>query len=234
VGEGRSRSVDGENGLNDLDDLLGDDSQPPPENRIPLRMKPLPSATQFRAPVTVQFLAEVMGKQARQIHGRLAKCPTAGTRMYGGKAQPTYDFMTAMQYLVTPKGDIEDWFATKNAGSLPPYINKMFWDSAHQRNRVMRSSNDLWHTDEVLIVLGRAAMMIKEEVKTWIEELPEKDILSNEQYHSLVDSTNRLLVMIRERLVEMPSTGLTEANMSHYIADELETGAMPVVEDTSE
>lgn len=184
----------------------------------------MPSPTLFRAPVTVQFLAEVMGKQPRSIHGRLAKCPVATTKMHGGKVMPLYDFMTAMEYLVKPKGDIEDWFASKNAGSLPPYINKMFWDSAHQRNRVMRSSNDLWHTDEVLVVLGRAAMMIKEEVKTWIEELPEKDILTNDQYHSLVDSTNRLLVMIRERLVEMPSTGLTEANMAHTISDELEQG----------
>jgi hypothetical protein len=202
---------------NDLDDLLGGDGP----------LKPLASATQFRAPVTIQFIAEVMGKQPRNIHARLAKCPIAAVKMYAGREQPLYDFMTAMQYLVTPKGDIEDWFASKNAGSLPPYINKMFWDSANQRNRVMRSSNDLWHTDDVLIVLGRTAMAIKEEVKTWIEELPEKDSLSNEQYHALVDATNRLLVMIRERLVDMPSTGLTEANMSHTIAEELDNGIMP-------
>ena len=220
-------------GVNDLEDLLGADE--PPKPNIPLRQKPLPSATLFRAPVTVQFLAEVMGKQARQIHGRLAKCPHAGTRMYAGKEQPLYDFMTAMQYLVPPKGDIDAWFAQQNQASLPPQVSKAYWDAMAQRNRTMIQAREVWNTDEVLVVLGRTAMMIKEEVKSWIEELPEKDILTNEQYHSLVDSTNRLMMMIRERLVDMPSTGLTEASMAHYINDELETGAsLPVVTETTE
>ncbi|MFC7703771.1 hypothetical protein ACFQXB_06155 [Plastorhodobacter daqingensis] len=212
--------------MDDLDDLLGDDP--------PVITDALPPATAFLKPVGVTFLAEILGKQPRSLYARLARCPVKEYCKKGNKQFPLYDFLEAMSYLVTPKGNIEEWFASKNAASLPPYVNKMFWDSANQRNRVMRSSNDLWHTDDVMLVLGRVAMMIKEEVKMWVEELPEKDALTNEQYNALIDASNRLLANVRERLVDMPSHGLTEASMSRTIEAELEAGGGMPVEDMPE
>lgn len=143
-----------------------------------------------------------------------------------------YDFMTAMGYLVPPKGDIEDWFAQQNAASLPPYVSKMFWDSAHQRNRVMLASNDLWHTDDVMLVLGRVEITIRNAVKMWIEDLPEKELLSNSQYAALVDATSRLVDDIRQALVETPGETLS---MTDHIKSELETsGRIPKDEDRSD
>jgi hypothetical protein len=182
----------------------------------------LPPETEFMRPVGITFLAKIFGKQPYQISKRLAKCPIIGWHEAAGRTKaesPLYDFVTALSYLVTPKGDIEAWFGQQNAASLPPFVNKMWWDSAHQRNRVMRSSGQLWHDDEVRIVLSRVDMTIRQEVKMWIEDLPEKDLLSDKQYNALVDATNRLIEDIRKSLVEMPRETLSMANT---IKDELE------------
>lgn len=208
----------------DLDDLLG--ASAPAEDPV--------HVGSFRKPVGITFLAQVLGKQPYQIRARLSRCPAKEWTKHRGVDTPLYDFLEAMSYLVQPRGNIEEWFASKNAASLPPYVNKMFWDSAHQRNRVMRASNDLWHTDEVMQVFGRVAMMIKEEVRMWVENLPGKEDLTNEQYNSIVDSSNELLVSIREKLVDMPSVSATDASMSRTIEDELDSGGGMPVEDAAE
>ncbi len=185
-----------------------------------------PHPSMFRSPVGITFLANVVGKQPQQIQKRLEKCPVKEWEKKGGKSFPKYDFVTAMSYLVNPKIDVEDWFASRNAATLPPYISKMFWDSAMQRIRVMKEAGDLWHTEDVLVVFGRVAMLIKEEVKIWIEELPEKDSLSNEQYSALIDAGNRLVASVREKLVELPTQSLTMSNMAQTIQEELVEGGM--------
>jgi hypothetical protein len=188
---------------------------------------PFPTATDFVRPVGVSFIAEVFKKQPYQIKKRLARCPVIGTHKVSGKDQPLYDFLTAVSFLLEPKGDIEEWFAQKNAATLPPYVNKMFWDSAAQRNRVMRESNDLWHTEDVMVVLGRVGLTIKEESQQWIEELPERDLLSDAQYKALLEAVYRLQSTLRDALVDMPSHFKTYA-MSDTIREELtESGRLP-------
>ena len=227
----------------DLSDLLSDDETPRRRRGRPTREEaaanfakkmgePLPHYTLFTKPVGITFLASVCGKQPRQIQKRLEKCPVEAWKKHSGKEHPLYDFMTAMAYLIPPKGDIEDWFAQQNAASLPPYVNKMFWDSAHQRNRVMLASGDLWHTEDVMLVFGRVEMMIRQEVKMWIENLPEKELLKNEQYNALVDAVNRLVDDVRKTLVEMPGATLS---MTDHIKSELDaSGRIPKDEDRAE
>lgn len=226
----------------DFEDLLADSGGPSKPARKPRRGKrtiydeakedkilldDLPMTSDFLRPVGISFLAEIMGKQPAQIRKRLAKCPTVGQHEVAGKPQPIYDFVTAMSFLIEPKGNIEDWFASKNAASLPPYVNKMFWDSAYQRNRVMRSSGDLWHTEDVLAILGRVALAIKEESQLWIEYLPERDNLSDEQYQALTNAVYRLQDTVRERMMNFPTENQTHA-MSETIREELtEAGTLP-------
>jgi len=196
----------------------------------------LPHYTEFRRPVGVTFLANILGKQPKQIQKRLEKCPVEKLTSHGGKQQPLYDFITALSFLIPPQGNIEDWFAQQNAASLPPYVNKMWWDSAHQRNRVMRSSNQLWHDEDVMMVFGRVLMLIREESKSWVDDLPEKDLLTNEQYNAIIDATNRLNEQIRKALVEMPQQFKTQS-MAHTIHMELNAAGTlpdePVTDDDS-
>lgn len=224
----------------DLSDLFSDDDEPKPaltkdgkprkkmgrptrEEALAKAMaveEPLPHYSVFRQPVGVTYLAKVVGKQPRQIEKRLEKCPVATYAGHKGNQVPMYDFVTAMAYLIPPRGNIEDWFAQQNAASLPPYVNKMWWDSANQRNRVMLQSNDLWHSEDVMLVLGRVAMTIRQEVKMWVEDLPEKEILNDTQYAALVDAGNRLVDTIRDTLIKLPSETFS---MSAHINQELES-----------
>ena len=190
----------------------------------------LPHETEFMRPVGITFLAKIVKKQPYQIQKRLAKCPVIGWHETAGKTsapQPLYDFLTAISYLVAPKGSLEDWFSQQNSASLPPYVNKMFWDSAHQRNRVMRSSAQLWHDEDVIIVLGRVSQTIRQEIRMWIEELPEKELLNTKQYTALGEACDRLINSVREQLVDFPRQFTTLA-MSHTIKDELDAaGGLP-------
>jgi hypothetical protein len=187
----------------------------------------LPHYSEFRKPVGVTFLASVAGKQPRQISKRLERCPVAEWTVHQGKQVPLYDFLTALAYLIPPRGNIEDWFAQQNAASLPPFVNKLWWDSAHQRNRVMMASNDLWHTEDVMLVLGRVAMMIQQQTRLWIEDLPEKELLTDEQYAALLNSTNRLTDDIRTTLVNMPRETLS---MTAHIQSELDTSSRVIAD----
>jgi hypothetical protein len=166
-----------------------------------------------------------MKKQPRQIEKRLARCPIKEYKDWRGTKVPMYDFMTAMAYLVQPKGDIEDWMSQNNAASLPPHLNKMFWDSAHQRSRVLIDSGDLWHTEDVMLVLGRVAMLIEQETTLWVEDLPGKDYLSTDQFNKIVDLARELVITVQEKLVKLP--GETRA-LSWTIKEELDTSGRMV------
>lgn len=184
--------------------------------------EPLPHYTEFRKPVGVTFLANIVGKQPKQIQKRLEKCPVV---KWENNRSPLYDFMTAMSYLIPPRGNIEEWFGQQNTASLPAYINKMFWDSAAQRNRVMLQSNDLWHSEDVMVVFGRVATAIRTETNMWIENLPEKELLTDKQYGALVDAKNRLIDEIRQILITQPRATLS---MTAHIRSEIDaSGSTP-------
>lgn len=210
-------------------DILFDDEPPAPRRRgRPTReeaqrrlaesvKQTLPHYSEFRKPVGVTFLANIFGKQPKQLQKMLEKCPI---HSFGKGSAPLYDFLTALSYLVNPKGDIESFLAQKNTANLPPYINKMWWDSAAQRNRVLVDANDLWHTEDVLVLNGRLVNLIRSQVRMWIEDLPDKDLLSTAQYNSLVDSTNQLLDDVREMMLKLPRETLS---MTAHIQSELES-----------
>ena len=215
-------------------DILIDDREPPRKKvgrptreeaarKLAEKMKePLPHYSEFRKPVGVTFLANVVGKQPKQIHKRLEKCPAV---VWENGATPKYDFVTAMSYLIPPRGNIEEWFGQQNTASLPAYINKMFWDSAAQRNRVMLQSNDLWHSDDVMVVFGRVATAIRTHTNMWIENLPYNESLSTEQYNSLVDSKNELIAELRNILITQPRETLS---MTAHIRSEIDaSGSTP-------
>lgn len=184
-----------------------------------------PHPSIFRKPVGIQFLADVSSKQPKQIAKRLERCPVAEWSTHQGKQVPKYDFMTAIAYLIRPRGDVESWFAQQNQASLPPQVSKAYWDSVNGRIRAMRAAGQLWHDDDVMAVFGRAMMLIKGESQNWVEELPGKDALSNEQYNVIVDLLNNLLVKVKEVLVDMPRQTLTQS-MAQTIKDEIEEAAI--------
>lgn len=227
-----------------IDDLF---DEPPPRRGRPtkeevarraaaaarLARSPVPPKAAFMQPVGISFLAEITKKQPRQIEKRLSKCPVVEYVSVSGKQQPRYDLMTAMAYLVPPKGDIEDWFAQQNQASLPPQVSKAYWDSMNGRIRAMEKARQLWHTDDVMLVLGRVLMLIKGESQSWVESLPGKDYLSNEQYNTIVDKINELNLSVQKALVDNPEQ-FRATSMAQTLLDEIDEAARGTYDEAAE
>lgn len=161
----------------------------------------VPDAAEFHRPVTRTFLATVLQIEPRRMVKKLARCPVIGYTNYRGDKTPLYDFKEAIAHCVEPKIDIGQWLKTQNAMSLPPHLNKAFWDAMRSRQMVEERAKDLWKTEDVLEVLGRTALTIKETCKLWVENLPGKASLSTEQYDGLGRAVDDLLADIHQRLV---------------------------------
>lgn len=162
----------------------------------------IPDATEFQRPVTRTLLAEIFSMEPRRLTKQLAHCPVVAYKRAAGKDVPLYDFKEAISYIVEPKIDIAQWIKTQSTSSLPPAINKAFWDAMRSKQMVEERSGDLWRTQEVLAVLGETALELKETMKLWMEALPGRSDLTSEQHEYFVDEISSLQDMLYDRLVE--------------------------------
>jgi hypothetical protein len=181
-----------------------DDDQPPD-----MEEADLPDASEFQRPVSITFLARVLGTETRRIEKKLRHCPVIGRREGRGRPGMLYDFKTALSFLLEPKMDMATWIRSQNPASLPVHINKAFWEAEKSRLAVMERAGQLWHNEDVLDVLGRTALTIKETTQLWVEGMPGKATLTTEQYQYLQRSVTELLDDIHQRLVEMPREART-------------------------
>lgn len=207
----------------DLDDLLGLTETPPKSSRAELlRLKmgglkkvnpdaeamvatgQMPPTATFLQPVGVTFLAAITRMKPEQVKKKLKSCNPVSYHEKAGQVHPLYDFMDAIAYIVPPKIDIADWIQTQNAATLPNHINKTFWEAMNAKQRFMAKAGHLWHDADVLEVLGRTAMTIREETRLWIENLPDKAEMTDTQYNALTKNVAELLEVVHQRLVEMP------------------------------
>lgn len=158
----------------------------------------------------------MLHKQPRHLVKQLAKCPIVTYQQNAnGTRVPLYDFQEAMSYCVEPKIDILQWLKSQNAMTLPPHINKAFWDAMRSRQMVGRAKH-LWKDEEVLDVLGRVALTIRETAMLWVENLPGKERLTQDQFDFLRAEVLSLLTDIHRRLVDMPKERRTRASIGDF------------------
>ena len=158
----------------------------------------IPDPSAFLRPVGVSFLGTVFGIEPRRLHKKLKNCPVVGRGTVGrGAGAPLYDFKEACAYIVDPKIDLETWFSSLSTTTMPPIIMKAFWEAIRTRSRVMEEAGDYWHTADVQAVFGRIVMLIRDATLLWIEDLPDKADLSNENYSALRRQVNELLNAIQ-------------------------------------
>lgn len=232
------------NDENDFSDLLGDDPPAAAPSWRPRRGRPtkeeaaaklqaqaaekLPHYTEFRRPVGVTFFANILGVYPKQIQKRLERCPVDSYMTHSGKPQPMYDFLTAMSYLIAPQGSIEDWLAQQNQASLPPIVSKAYWEMTNARIRALTSAGQLWHDEDVLMTFARVSMLIRQESKMWIEEMPGREKLSTEQYNFLVDRVADMNAQVKKKLEEMPREFQTNAHSREIEKELADTDTRPM------
>ena len=215
----------------DLSDLLGPSAPPtkrkrgrPPNTRAQstelladdpdLENLPdgrVPDPSEFHRPVRVTFLATIFQTEPRRLHRKLSKCPVIGWENHKGQRVPVYDFKQAVQYIVDPKVDIATWIKSQTPATLPVHINKAFWEAENSKLRWMERARHYWHDEDVLDVLGRTALAIKESAQLWVENLPGKASMTTAQFEAMQANVTELLDDIHERLVAVPAARRTES-----------------------
>ncbi len=228
--------------MTDLDDLLGGGPPAPPAKRRPGRptlveirareaaakalLPPpppdLPSAEETRRPVGIQYLSRICGMDPVTVKNRLLPCPvlewTQGKGAAFDRKVPLFNFMEAMSYLIDPKIDLERYLlslsSSTNAHKIPVNLNKGFWDAMNAKAKWEENARHTWHDEDVLAVLGETAIMIREVSLLWVENLPGRTNISNEDYHALRASVTDLLEQIKDKLVTLPAKRRTESVVS--------------------
>lgn len=231
----------------DLNDLLGDSAAPdlyvPPPSAPRKRGRPtreeaaaklaaqaegndgkiaLPDTSMFYTPVGITFLASVFRMQPRTAMKKLMKCPVleykagVGTK---GKEVPHYDFVTAAAYLIDPKVDLVQYLTSLNSNNIPPHINKTFWDAMNAKAKWQANARQTWRDEDVLQVLGQTAIKIREVSLLWIDQLPDKVSISDENHKAMRAAVADLLQQIKISLEDMPKERRTESVISTMEAE---------------
>ncbi len=157
-------------------------------------------------PVSITFLADVMGMDRTTVRKRLANLPPLGQKRGGN---PLYDFRQAMQYLVTPRVDMEKVLASMSAGDLPPSLQKDVWDARLKAQKWMVQAGELWATDDVLEVLGEAFQRLKTTTQLWIDQIGDTHSLPVAARKELTELVDTLQANLHKTLVEMPKEKAT-------------------------
>lgn len=190
------------------------------------------SEEEFLLPVSRNFLARVLHMDPMTVKKRLRGCKPAAT-FGGGGGREVYYFHEALPFLVKPKMDIGTYLKTLNPTDMPPSINKTFWEAERIKGRTLLESGELWHDSQVLEVLGRVFMLIKERVPILVEGMREAG-LSDEQTQKLMSYADQMQADLYEALCEEPKqhrTSPRRAELEVYDGPEMDGGAVVFSDD---
>lgn len=207
--------------MSTIDDLLG---AAPPSDREARRIRAaetLAKETAIKAagrggtfveagvlkrPVSQNFLAEVFNMDPATVRKRLVRCPKLG---HAGGNRPVYDFATACSYLLPPRMSADEFIQTLHHAKLPPEVNKTFWQAQRERLRYLRDAGELWHTADVLGLLGGVFMTFKDRIDMWVEDIRDLKGISDQHVVKIEEMAHALKSDLYEALVSAPARGET-------------------------
>jgi hypothetical protein len=212
----------------EIEDLLGGGPTEEPEQprKAPKRG---PSKTDGRTnahivqallqPVSITFLADVLGKDRKTVTKRLAGLTPMG--QHRGNI-PLFDFRQAVEYLVTPRFNAADAIKRMGTDDLPVGLQKDVWDAKLKQQKWLKEAGDLWPTEDVLEVLGEAFQRLKTTTQLWIDQLGETHALSPEVRKDLTGLVDSLQTDLHRTLVEMPAEKATPAQVGEIEGTDLD------------
>ena len=192
-------------------DLLGEE----PDKPTPQTKKKTGSASgrsnadivqYLMQPVSITFLSDVLGRDKKTVVKRLAGLTPMGH--HRGNI-PLYDFRQALEHLVTPRFNAAEAIKKMGTDDLPIGLQKDVWDARLKQQKWMQQAQDLWHTGDVLEVLGGAFQRLKTTTQLWIDQLGETHAMSSEVRKDLTAMVDALQTDLHRSLVEMPAEKVT-------------------------
>lgn len=211
----------------DLADLLGESTPtaPPPKKRgrptremVAAREAEKASAGEDVTPdhqvnlMNARQLGLWFRMEAATVLKRLADCPVRSwSKNVRGRPTPLYDRVEAASYLVKPRIDLVRYLSSLNSNNIPPHINKTYWDAMNARAKYEANARMTWRDEDVLEVLGSTAILIREVSLLWIDQLPDKVSLSEENHKALRVAVSDMLEQVKKRLEDMPKERRTQS-----------------------
>lgn len=193
----------------DIDELLGDVT-PPKEPAA------LPRMEEFYRPVGVTFLADVFRLDTRTVKKKLARCPVIANARGN---TPLYDFVQAAGFLVKPQTDIAAWIKSQRVQDLPPHLAPGVQQAMLHRQTWELRAGLLWHTEDVLSVLGEVFLTIKDRMQLWVDTLGDNTDLNDDQRARMTQMVDALQNEIHSKLVEMPKKRQTRSSIASQDAE---------------
>ena len=159
-------------------------------------------------PVTITFLSLALSLDRRTVVKRLANLPPVGNAR---GSTPLYDFKQALEYLVTPRVNIEDAIKRIGTDDLPVSLQKDVWEARLKAQTWRERAGELWRTDDVLEVLGEAFQRLKTTTQLWIDQIGDTHSLPAPARKELMALVDALQADLHRTLVEMPRERMTKS-----------------------
>lgn len=200
----------------ELDDLIGF----PAERETELEEEFTFDLAETYGGVSAHWLAQMFGADKNTIKKKLA---ASGIEIVGRRqGGPLYRLADAAAYLVKPKVDLTTYIKSLRPNDLPPMLNEAYWSAMIKRQKWEENAKDLWHTDDVLKVLGDLNVLIRTRVTLWTEDIDRREGLTQDQRELITTLSDDLLKSVHDLLVNMPAHGETPASIA-------EEGAVPEI-----
>jgi len=148
--------------------------------------------------VNINWLAAEFGISRRSVVNKLV-----GIRpmRYGQRHSPIYRVPEAAARLVKPDINVEEAMKRMRPQDLPPMTQAVFWDGMTKKTKWMREAGLLWHTDDVLEVLGDVFKTLRATIQLWADTVDKAETLSKEQMTFLRQQADALQSELYEKLV---------------------------------
>lgn len=159
----------------------------------------------LHAGVTVGWLAQAFRMDPKTVKARLANCPVLKAHQRGY----IYEFKVAVEYLVTPKVDIEEYLKKAKTKDLPTRLQSEYWQAMRARQMWEREAGALWPTEDVLATFSEVAGMLRSELQLWVDNLERAVAVTAAQRDFLNDEVHSLQSRLYEKLVSLPQSRYT-------------------------
>ena len=189
----------------DIEDLFPDDEE---DLGVQGALESIPEG--IHTGVSVSWLMAAFRMDRVTVKRKLAKLTPI---KYGRGNSPIYDFVQAASCLVKPNIDIAEYLKTMRPQDLPALLQKEYWDAKLKRQKWEIAAGELWHTSDVVSVLGDTFQMMKNTLLLWTEHIDREVGLSEVQYAALTKKVDILQEDMYEKLVEMENLRQTPSSL---------------------
>lgn len=167
--------------------------------------------------VTVTWLGAVFKMSRAEAAKRLVGCPAVSKTVTG---QTKYLVHEAAKYLVDVNFDVEHYLRNMKATSLPNALQKAFWEAKKTRLSYQLAAGELWHSDDVMDVLGESFKRIKTTMQLWVDNLDRVQEMTPEQRDTITKMVDGLSKSLHETLIDQARENSTPNALQRDIEKE--------------